>query len=127
MPKVLTHGLSTPGRLPLTQSSSVGNHTPPPQKLDASRIPTNWAEDLLLPRQWDANGHAAGIYAPGGWIAKTDPDGKTWEMFSIGYRNCYDIAFNADGELFTAQRCLGVGTAGSPGRDTGGDDRDKRD
>jgi putative heme-binding domain-containing protein len=77
-----------------------GNHTPP-QKLDASRIPTNWAEDLLLPRQWDANGHAAGIYAPGGWIAKTDPDGKTWEMFSIGYRNCYDIAFNADGELFT--------------------------
>lgn len=78
-----------------------GNHTLPPQKLDASRIPTNWAEDLLLPRQWDANGHAAGIYAPGGWIAKTDPEGKTWEMFSIGYRNCYDIAFNADGELFT--------------------------
>jgi putative heme-binding domain-containing protein len=78
-----------------------GNHTQTPARIDSSRIPTNWAEDLLLPRQWDANGHARGIYAPGGYIARTDRDGKTWEMFSIGYRNCYDIAFNADGELFT--------------------------
>ncbi len=49
---------------------------------------------------WDANGHAVGILAPGGWIASTDPDGKTWDIFSIGYRNPYDMAFNADGELF---------------------------
>jgi putative heme-binding domain-containing protein len=77
-----------------------GNHTDPPDDLTSSRIPTNWGEDLLLPRQWDANGHARGRLAPGGWIAKTDPDGKTWEIFSIGYRNAYDMAFNADGELF---------------------------
>jgi len=84
-----------------------GNHTRPPFEPDepanpdhTSRIPTNWGEDLLLPRQWDANGHAAGILAPGGWIAKTDPKGKAWEVFSIGYRNTYDMAFNADGELF---------------------------
>ncbi|OYW19387.1 MAG: hypothetical protein B7Z55_08925 [Planctomycetales bacterium 12-60-4] len=55
---------------------------------------------MLLTRQWDANGHAAGVLAPGGWIAKTDPDGKTWEIFSVGYRNPYDMDFNADGELF---------------------------
>jgi putative heme-binding domain-containing protein len=66
----------------------------------SSRIPPNWDEDLLLRRQWDANGHATGILAPGGWVAKTDPDGKTWEVFSVGYRNEYDMAFNADGELF---------------------------
>lgn len=66
----------------------------------SSRIAPNWDEDLLLPRQWDANGHAAGIVAPGGWIAKTDPEGKTWEMFSIGYRNQFDFALNADGEMF---------------------------
>jgi len=65
-----------------------------------SRIAPNWDEDLLLPRQWDANGHAAGVVAPGGWIAKTDPEGKTWEMFSIGYRNEFDFALNADGEMF---------------------------
>ena len=78
----------------------AGNHTLPPEKVDSSLVPRNWGEDHLLPRQWDANGHARGILAPGGWIAKTDPDGKTWEIQSIGYRNSYDMAFNADGELF---------------------------
>ncbi len=87
---------------------SCGNHTQPPfspgeEKTNAdfkSRVPTNWSEDHLLPRQWDANGHARGVLAPGGWIAKTDPEGKTWEIISTGFRNQYDIAFNADGELF---------------------------
>lgn len=86
----------------------AGNHTDPPFKAGedltnadySSRIPTNWGEDLLLPRMWDANGHARGKLAPGGWIASTDPEGKTWDIFSIGYRNPYDMAFNADGELF---------------------------
>lgn len=86
----------------------AGNHTDPPFKPGeeaenenySSRVPTNWGEDLLLPRMWDANGHARGKLAPGGWIASTDPDGRTWEIWSIGYRNPYDMAFNADGELF---------------------------
>lgn len=79
----------------------AGNHTRPPEKFNASRLPSNWGEDQLLPRQWDANGHARGILAPGGWIARTDPEGKTWEIVSSGYRNPYDMAFNAEGELFT--------------------------
>jgi putative heme-binding domain-containing protein len=65
-----------------------------------SRLVPNWDEDLLLPRQWDAGGHAVGILAPGGWIAKIDPDAKTWDVVSSGYRNQYDFAFNADGEIF---------------------------
>jgi putative heme-binding domain-containing protein len=64
-------------------------------------LPTNWDEDMILPRQWDAGGHARNRYAPGGWIAETDRDGKSWKMFSIGYRNAYDMDFNAEGELFT--------------------------
>ena len=67
-----------------------GNHTKPPfdegEELTnrdyTSRIPTNWSEDHLLPRMWDANGHARGIMAPGGWIASTDVDGKTWDICS---------------------------------------------
>ena len=66
-----------------------------------SRLAPNWDEDLLLPRQWDAGGHAVGILAPGGWIAATDPDGKNWEILTTGFRNAYDIALNADGELMT--------------------------
>lgn len=86
----------------------AGNHTDTPFRAGedlenndySSRIPTNWAEDLLLPRMWDAHGHARGRLAPGGWVASTDPDGKTWQIWSIGYRNPYDMAFNGDGQLF---------------------------
>jgi putative heme-binding domain-containing protein len=77
-----------------------GNHTQPPQGFEHSRLPKNWSEDHILPRQWDANGHARGILAPGGYVAKTDFDGKHWEMFTSGYRNPFDFAFNADGEMF---------------------------
>lgn len=77
-----------------------GNHTKPPEGFQHSRVPKNWGEDHLLPRQWDANGHARGILAPGGYVAKTDFDGKTWEIFTSGYRNPYDFAFNGDGEMF---------------------------
>ncbi len=78
----------------------AGNHTPL-IKTDTSLVPRLWGEDFILPRQWDANGHARGILAPGGWICKTDPDGKKWQLVSMGYRNQYDAAFNRDGELFT--------------------------
>ncbi|MCI0704700.1 MAG: heme-binding protein, partial [Planctomycetia bacterium] len=77
-----------------------GNHTKTPADFQHSRVPKNWAEDHLLPRQWDAGGHARGILAPGGYVAKTDFDGKSWEIFTTGYRNAYDFAFNADGEMF---------------------------
>ena len=102
----------------------AGNHTLPPFKVEQvtepqslgglrtgqrrvklpeeakSRLPANWDEDLVIPRMWDAGGHAVGILAPGGWVAKTDRDGKTWEIHTAGYRNPYDFAFNADGEMF---------------------------
>ncbi|HAM73904.1 MAG TPA: heme-binding protein [Verrucomicrobiales bacterium] len=77
-----------------------GNHTKP-TPFDASRVPRAWGEDHLIPRMWDAGGHAVGILAPGGWIARTDPEGKSWELLSMGYRNEFDAAFNREGELFT--------------------------
>ncbi len=78
----------------------AGNHTEVPE-LTGSAIPTNWREDLLLPRQWDAKGHARGRYAPGGYVFRTTPDGKERFMVSVGYRNCYDVALNRHGEMFT--------------------------
>lgn len=77
-----------------------GNHTKPTQ-FDDSLVPRVWGEDHLIPRLWDANGHAVGIMAPGGWIARTDPEGKRWELLSMGYRNEFDAAYNDEGELFT--------------------------
>ena len=77
----------------------AGNHTPPPADLTSSRI-SGWEEDLLLPRDWDARGHARGILAPGGFIARINPEATEWEMLSIGYRNQYDAAINKHGDLF---------------------------
>jgi putative heme-binding domain-containing protein len=77
-----------------------GNFTALP-RFDRSLVPPVWQEDQLLPRLYDPMGHANEIKAPGGWIARSDLDGNNMELVSVGYRNCYDMAFNADGELFT--------------------------
>jgi len=79
----------------------VGNHVKPPANVVPESQLRNFREDHALPRQWDGNGHAAGIYAPGGYVVRGDAEGKNWELFLGGFRNSYDLAFNADGELFT--------------------------
>jgi putative heme-binding domain-containing protein len=76
-----------------------GNHTEM-TRCSSSLVPPVWGEDSLIPRLWDAGGHAVGVLAPGGCIYRTDPDGKDWVLVSMGYRNTYDIAFNRSGELF---------------------------
>lgn len=76
-----------------------GNHTDVPP-MDAYRLPKNWQEDNIFPLIKDPRGHANDRYAPGGWIANIDPEGKKWELVSAGYRNAFDIAFNETGDLF---------------------------
>ena len=79
----------------------AGNHTKLVDDVSPNSPHKNYAEDFVLPRQWDANGHAAGILAPGGHVYRTDLDGKNWELMLAGFRNSYDFSFNADGEMFT--------------------------
>lgn len=78
----------------------AGNNTKAPP-LSAARVPPHWSEDHLLPRLPDAGGHMKGVLAPGGVIYRVSPDGRDWEMIANGFRNTYDAAFNAAGELFT--------------------------
>ncbi|HEV7281389.1 MAG TPA: L-sorbosone dehydrogenase [Pirellulaceae bacterium] len=78
----------------------AGNHTAVPP-LSRSYVPQVWQEDQLLPRMWDARGHAVGILAPGGWICRLNPDGTDVTLVSVGYRNSYDFAFNDAGDIFT--------------------------
>ncbi len=78
----------------------AGNHVDVPE-MDSYRIPRVWEEDNLFPVIKDPRGHANSRQAPGGWIAKIDPEGNHWELFSVGFRNSYDIAFNEAGDLFT--------------------------
>jgi putative heme-binding domain-containing protein len=77
----------------------AGNHTDVP-KMDHYRLPNTWQEDNLFPLIKDPRGHANDRMAPGGWVAKTDPEGKSFELINAGYRNAYDLAFNDIGDMF---------------------------
>jgi putative heme-binding domain-containing protein len=70
-------------------------------KLESSDVPQVWGEDHLLPRLPDGNGFMKGVLGPGGAIYDVTPDGKNWQLQSTGYRNQYDAAYHANGDLFT--------------------------
>ncbi len=76
-----------------------GNHAPLAE-LSRSRV-QSWQEDLLLTRMWDANGHARGKLAPGGWVTRLNPETLEQELVCIGFRNQYDITLNRFGDMFT--------------------------
>jgi putative heme-binding domain-containing protein len=78
-----------------------GNGAKPTAFATTSQVPPVWGEDHLLPRMPDGRGFMRDVLAPGGIIYKVTPDGKTFEVFSSGYRNIFDAALNRDGELFT--------------------------
>ncbi len=78
----------------------AGNATRPVE-VGPSPVPRVWGEDSLLPHMVDGGGFMTGERAPGGCIYRVSPDGKSWQLYSMGYRNPFDLAFNADGELFT--------------------------
>lgn len=77
-----------------------GNNTDMPVSPTSYRMAKAWKEDHILPRMPDGRGHNNGRMAPGGFIMKVSPDGKTQEMICHGFRNEFDAAFNLDGELF---------------------------
>ena len=74
-----------------------GTRLPTPEK---SLVPRNWGPDELLPPVGETDGRYT-KEKPGGWVVRTDPDGKAFELVAVGLRNAYDLAFDADGELFT--------------------------
>ncbi len=78
----------------------VGNQTPITE-MNGSRVPKHWAEDNLLEPPLIGRGFMREVMAPGGWVAKTDKDGKEWELITTGFRNQYDAAFDKHGSLFT--------------------------
>ena len=78
-----------------------GNHVRPPERLRSDSPLQHADEDVLLERLWDPRGHAVGRMAPAGYVVRTDFDGTRYELVAGGLRNAYDIAFSAEGELFT--------------------------
>lgn len=77
-----------------------GNFTAVPRDLAPSSPHRNYGDDAALKRMEDGNGFGAGAKPPGGYVVRMDLDGRNAELYSSGQRNNYDIAFNADGQLF---------------------------
>ncbi|MFN7279380.1 MAG: PQQ-dependent sugar dehydrogenase, partial [bacterium] len=96
------HGTHSVVLSPDKQSIHVvaGNFTKIP-KMDAYRNIPDGKLDNLFPLIKDPNGHDNTVESHGGWVAKTDPEGKKWELIASGLRNSFDIAFNDAGEMFT--------------------------
>jgi putative heme-binding domain-containing protein len=78
----------------------AGNFTKIP-KMDAYRNYPDAKIDNILPLIKDPNGHDNTVNWHGGWIAHIDSTGTNWELFSSGFRNPFDLAFNDAGEMFT--------------------------
>ncbi len=77
----------------------AGNFTQIPEHILPDSPAKNWNEELLLPRMTD---HLdATTMAPGGWVATSRDDGKTWRLLCTGLRNSYDLDFTDDGEPIT--------------------------
>jgi putative heme-binding domain-containing protein len=76
-----------------------GNSTDYPDEIAGKSI-RNQSEDHLLPRS-TYYGHNTGRKAPGGFVVTCTPDGKDRRIHAAGFRNPYDFAYNANGELFT--------------------------
>jgi putative heme-binding domain-containing protein len=76
-----------------------GNFTKLPVDIAPDSPHKNYAEDQLLPRGNDGNGFGNGVLPPGGFLLRTDEDGKKWELYCAGMRNTYDFAINPDGEM----------------------------
>ncbi len=72
-----------------------------PTEVSTWLAPKHFGEDHLLPRMPDGRGFMRDVMAPGGIIYRVSLDGKTFDAWSMGFRNIFDGGFHRDGELFT--------------------------
>ncbi|GMQ25041.1 hypothetical protein Aoki45_17230 [Algoriphagus sp. oki45] len=77
----------------------AGNHVDV-QEMNSYRLPPVWQEDNLFPLIKDPRGHANNRMAPGGWIARINPEGTDWELIGAGFRNAFDFDYNEVGDIF---------------------------
>ena len=59
-----------------------GNFTQVPKDISPDSPHRNFAEDQLLPRDNDGNGFGNSVKPPGGFLLRTDADGKKWRLCS---------------------------------------------
>lgn len=96
------HGIhavvAEPGRGTLLVVGGNGSKLP---EVTASRVPVSYENHLLERFHDPLHLKRKAWVAPAGWICRFDPETEEYETISVGYRNAYDVAVNAFGDLFT--------------------------
>ncbi len=78
-----------------------GNNVVAPSNAVPESPLRNFQDDRLIPCPWDPQMFDGDVKLPAGHILRGDLDGKKWTLLAGGLRNPLDVAFNADGEMFT--------------------------
>lgn len=78
----------------------AGNATQLPS-LARSRVAPLGRDDALLPPLPAIVGSETRGRPGGGWICRTDLDGRSWDLVAGGLRNAYALAVDPRGEVFT--------------------------
>ena len=78
-----------------------GNDVRLPSTLSPRSPYQRFADDVLIPSDYDQRMDGTQEQTPGGHILRTDKDGSFFEVVAAGLRNPFDVAFNEDGEMFT--------------------------
>jgi len=76
----------------------TGNSNRPPEGEDVSYVYEDWRNDHIMPL---TSIFGVSQTPPGGYVLRTDKEGKEWQLMTYGLRNPYDMCFNPEGELFT--------------------------
>jgi putative heme-binding domain-containing protein len=78
-----------------------GNNVQLPKQDSFKSVLRHYQNDALIPCPWDDAMFDGDVTLPAGHILRTDPEGKSFELLAGGFRNPFDVAFNAEGEMFT--------------------------
>jgi hypothetical protein len=78
-----------------------GNGVVPPPDVTPNSPLRNYADDRIIPKLGDFTDRINGERPPGGYIARTDFEGKDLHIVAGGMRNALHFDWNADGEIFS--------------------------
>lgn len=96
------HGIHGVIREPGTQQLlTMGGNASGIPEVASSRVAATYENHLIERFHDPLHAKRAAWVAPAGWVCRYDPDKAAYETFCVGFRNAYDLAANAHGDLFT--------------------------
>jgi hypothetical protein len=78
-----------------------GNGVVQPEDVAPNSPMRNWGDDRIIPLLGPQTGRLGHERPPAGHIARTDFEGRGFQLVAAGFRNALHFDWNADGEMFS--------------------------